>query len=1162
MPRGLKPGSQISAGLRKYKELQKAAKDLRNEKIIHTKVKVNQTKKELEQLIKRGLLHHDIQNFRRNKNRKTNIKTDIRDVQSKQLVQGIQPDGRHYTLITTFVRQHNAKMKKINSTSFLYDSFSTTRLVLSGEAIVISYTPIIDIPITEATLNYVSNTCNNKALELLNKHNNTSIKMRIVLGESLSDSGDVKHKTTASASVVIDNQFRDDTTKNKLNGIVMKNWDTNNYFLYVKNVDYFINSLGNSGGCQDKNTKTNSHPVTIYENGEKKEVLVIVKSLKSTKNNCLLQCFMHHLKKDHNKIKLSTVRKELEFEQNTLLTLDDSVKVGKYFNCSFIIYNQSFEMIKSFNIENNIDDDGSKLQIDNVLSIMLMDQHYHYIDDVRLYKNCEYCNKQLRYENDTHECSESIIKYNQMMENKKQILDNTTIFEKYVKKCKNVLNYEDVIHFDLETFPENNTHVPYACGYIVNNEYNVDYGKDCMYGFIDTILDKDNTIFFDNLKNKKGNGTYSKSTNVKKVKVPKAPKEYDTNGKEIRYTNNRRMSIINAYNGSSFDFQFLMTELTARNIPIKNLIYNKGKLMGFQFGKASKIVDLCLFINSSLSKACKSYKLDVCKTEFDHNKMKSWEDVETHKTECLEYLKYDCFSLKELFEKFNSEIYNKFGLNITNYTTISSLGYDIWTGKCNEQIQILKDVDKYNFCQNATYGARCYPNKEEYKSKHYDDVVNGRMTHADLKKSLEFLYNADATSLYPAAMAGFEHLKVRYPIGLSRWSSFPEKEFNDNKIGMYQIKYTPPTNLRIPILPYKTPAEGIFWTLEEHEGTYTSVDIQNALDAGYKIEFINKCLVWDESGNIFEDYVKTMFEMKNKAELEGNSVQKGIAKLLLNSLYGKMLQRYVKEHHQFVSSYVEFNKFCREYELTDWVIIDDNKILMKGIVKDVNVAESITKPSFIGAFVLAYSRSIMLFYMKEICPSLDRLIFTYSDTDSAHISGADYKILNDKGLIRNGEDKSLGFLSNDIDDDGIIISEKNCGPKFYKYEYISTKCKYSNPDKFPNHVCDDKTNCNFVYNNEDATLKLKGIPARCLKPEYYDGNEHVVKYTSLKKVTMNRSKEQKINGVNVFDILALNCHRTIGKSQWKKMRLIDGEFYPYGYGGDKTTYQDVMNGKS
>ena len=94
MPRGIKPGSQISAGLRKYKELQKAAKDLRNEKIIHTKVKVNQTKKELEQLIKRGLLHHDIQNFRRNKNRKTNIKTDIRDVQSKQLVQGIQPDGR------------------------------------------------------------------------------------------------------------------------------------------------------------------------------------------------------------------------------------------------------------------------------------------------------------------------------------------------------------------------------------------------------------------------------------------------------------------------------------------------------------------------------------------------------------------------------------------------------------------------------------------------------------------------------------------------------------------------------------------------------------------------------------------------------------------------------------------------------------------------------------------------------------------------------------------------------------------------------------------------------------------------------------------------------------------------------------------------------------
>ena len=64
-----------------------------------------------------------------------------------------------------------------------------------------------------------------------------------------------------------------------------------------------------------------------------------------------------------------------------------------------------------------------------------------------------------------------------------------------------------------------------------------------------------------------------------------------------------------------------------------------------------------------------------------------------------------------------------------------------------------------------------------------------------------------------------------------------------------------------------------------------------------------------------------------------------------------------------------------------------------------------------------------------------------------------------------------------------------------------------------------------------------------------------------KCLTCGIDVEQKINGVNVFDILALNCHRTIGKSQWKKMRLIDGEFYPYGYGGDKTTYQDVMNGK-
>ena len=39
----------------------------------------------------------------------------------------------------------------------------------------------------------------------------------------------------------------------------------------------------------------------------------------------------------------------------------------------------------------------------------------------------------------------------------------------------------------------------------------------------------------------------------------------------------------------------------------------------------------------------------------------------------------------------------------------------------------------------------------------------------------DFIFNADVSSLYPTAMAGFEHVHVKYPIGISRWSNIPEE---------------------------------------------------------------------------------------------------------------------------------------------------------------------------------------------------------------------------------------------------------------------------------------------------------------------------------------------------------------------------------------------------
>ena len=129
--------------------------------------------------------------------------------------------------------------------------------------------------------------------------------------------------------------------------------------------------------------------------------------------------------------------------------------------------------------------------------------------------------------------------------------------------------------------------------------------------------------------------------------------------------------IITAYNGSGFDFYFLIEQLTERNIKVEDMILSNGKVMSFKFGNNNKVFDLYLFIMTSLDKACKDFKIKNAKSSFNHNNIKSWEDTEKFKSEVLPYLKLDVAALKELFETFNDMIYELFETNITKYVTAS-----------------------------------------------------------------------------------------------------------------------------------------------------------------------------------------------------------------------------------------------------------------------------------------------------------------------------------------------------------------------------------------------------------------------------------------------------------------------------------------------------------
>ncbi len=649
-----------------------------------------------------------------------------------------------------------------------------------------------------------------------------------------------------------------------------------------------VSPFSHKGGCNDGKTK-----ITSLKRSKHETIRLI--NLKSKNNNCLIQCFNTSSKNKGNKIKNDSIRKELGLPLGTKIDIKDVDKIADYFQQSYVLINQSYNII------------GQKLiNGSEPINLMLINEHYYLIEILNSGK-CVKCGDRYVKDLKKHTCNITKVSYYK----RKKCHEKNMVMVKNIEENK--IDYNDIIYFDLETFQEAERHVPYACGWY-NKKYNVSYGQNCINKFIDEIVCLENKT-------------------------------------------------ITAYNGSGFDFYFLIDKLTERGVHVGDIILTNGKVMSFKFGekeKENKCFDLYLFIMSSLDKACKDFKIQNAKSSFDHTKIKNWDDTKNYKSEVLPYLRLDVLGLKELFQVFNDMMYDLKSINITSYVTLSHMSYCIWTSMLKDQIEIPNDMEKYDLIKKATYGGRCYPQQKVYKSKYYDDVVNKKMNYDDLIKTGDFIFNADATSLYPASMKGFELVDVLYPTGLSRWCNIPEVEFKNNRIGFYEIKFTPPKDIRTPILPRKVNL-GIRWSLEDGQGVYTSVDIQNAIDAGYQVEFINKCLVWDESSkDVFGKYVSEFYKLKEDAEKKDNKVKRSIAKLMLNALYGKTLQKAIFNQTAIVNNIFEFNKFIldKDNKNFDWVVLNDNKLLVSGEIKDADKYRHVTKPCQLGAFVTAYSRRI------------------------------------------------------------------------------------------------------------------------------------------------------------------------------------------------------------
>jgi len=302
------------------------------------------------------------------------------------------------------------------------------------------------------------------------------------------------------------------------------------------------------------------------------------------------------------------------------------------------------------------------------------------------------------------------------------------------------------------------------------------------------------------------------------------------------------------------------------------------------------------------------------------------------------------------------------------------------------------------------------------------NFLKGRTETFDLNyevKDNEKIKYVDVTSLYSDQMK-FPKYPRGFPIRITENFQDISKYF-----GLVKLKILAPRGLRMPVLPDRSTGQLVFslcskcTILKQKEcdhcendraftGTWTTVEVMEAINQGYKVIQIYEVVHYEETeqydpttktGGLFTSYINKFLKMKTEASgypsgittqvlkdkyisdyllVEGiqldkeniklNEGMRAIAKLMLNSFWGRFGMQTNKSQYKFIRSTAEWFALINDtrYIVTD-VDFTHNKYLQVYYEEknqyfepcaDVNVV--------IACFVCAYGRLKMLNELTKI----------------------------------------------------------------------------------------------------------------------------------------------------------------------------------------------------
>jgi len=539
-------------------------------------------------------------------------------------------------------------------------------------------------------------------------------------------------------------------------------------------------------------------------------------------------------------------------------------------------------------------------------------------------------------------------------------------------------------------------------------------------------------------------------------------------------------------------------------------------------------------------------------------------------------------------DRYNQTLHRRKLLEEAGYTVLSIWEHD-WERLKKDDPEIREYVERLRL-----------PERLDPHDAFYGGRTNASALHATASLPKRILYK-DMTSMYPTV-----NKFCTYPKG------HPRVILNDfgpisSYFGIAKVKLLAPRKLFHPVIPYRHQKK-LFFPLcrrctelnsqdpchcsDEQRaitGTWVTLEIQKAVEKGYQVLEIYEVYQFDETcpydvetmdNKLFTEYVNTFLKFKLEAsgwpehctdeesklkylefilrkeglELDANNMEvnkglRSLAKLMLNSFWGKFGQRNNFRQTTITRSVKEFYKlfFSSNKTIADFHILNEDTAQIDWAHHDDCIPINPQTNVFVAAFTTAHAR-LMLY---EVLEKLDEQV-VYYDTDSVIY-------VHEPGQYDHPCGEGLGEFTDELvcpevgcsgcTQGHYIVDFWSAGPKNYAYRVdtghqVCINCIHFVNKKYVQfyihaHICFQVCKVRGFTLNYENSKHINLGSFREIIESFVEGDPQHITVTEPSKITRDKLKQRLYNREQSKKYGMIYDKRVINKDTWIT--------YPYGY---------------